>query len=362
MKFISNQIKQSRYDQNLFHVNDVEQIDQKDVFVRYDTFDVETVQDVFETKGVPGLFISDCIVYYENFYKGVKFVGLPIWLNAGRKNWKPEEFVEERPLTTSCFNFMVNKKQINRYLCIKLIELFECKNFVYTWSGVDNYFDCSVIIQEHAQLGKTSPVNQLQFSEILSPIKTAARFIFPDEYKKQKTEENIGAIINYGVIRNTWDWGLNQMFSQSAVSLITESIAYQKAIMFTEKTLFCLFGLNFPIWIGGYKQAEMWQRLGFDTFADIINHDYQYYDTMLERCCYAFILNKKILTDLDYAKSQRKKHIDRLLLNRHSILSSESIQNYIDTELQKHSYIKNNFHQKVMKQFTGSEWTYLKDN
>ena len=212
-------------------------------------------------------------------------------MEKGQRQQK--EFDDKKTETNYCFNFMINKKQINRYLCIKLVELFKFKNFTYTCSGDDNRFDCSDIIKEHNYLNKLSPLTTDQIGKMLSPILIDPIFYYNGIENLQNNGSSIG---NYGSNKDSWDWGLNQMFANSAVSLITESIAYQKASTFTEKTLFCLLGLNFPIWIGGHKQAEMWQRLGFDTFNDVINHDYQYYDTLLERCCYAFILNKKILT------------------------------------------------------------------
>ena len=47
-----------------------------------------------------------------------------------------------------CFNFLVNKKQINRYLLIKLVEYFKLTRFNYTWSGIGRQFDLTEIIDE----------------------------------------------------------------------------------------------------------------------------------------------------------------------------------------------------------------------
>jgi hypothetical protein len=98
--------------------------------------------------------------------------------------------------------------------------------------------------------------------------------------------------------------------------LIAESIGEDKIINFTEKTLYPMLGLTFPIWIGGYKQAKLWQQHGFDTFNDVINHDYQHCDNIVERCYLAFEKNLPILTDLDYAKKVKQQHIKRLEQNK----------------------------------------------
>ena len=81
---------------------------------------------------------------------------------------------------------------------------------------------------------------------------------------------------------------------QSAVALISESADFQKASVFTEKTLYALMALNFPLFIGGYGHADQLTRMGFDVFDDIIDHSYQYKETLFERCYYAFYNNLEL--------------------------------------------------------------------
>lgn len=327
MRLISDFFKNKK---NIVYVDNVEKIESNDIFHRYDVLEVDEIREIFDLKGTPAVFISDHIIHYDNFIDNVKFIGIPLWLERQRQDWNINEFTETEYETEFCFSFMINKKQINRYLCLKLVELFKFKSFTYTWSGADKYFDCSEIIQEHHHLGKSSPLSSSQFAEILSPI-TLEPFFYSSSLKN--IQHNGSSVKFYGGNRNSWDYGVGKMFSESAVSLITESMIHQKASTFTEKTLYSLLGLSFPIWIGGgNKQAEMFKKLGFDTFDDIINHDYQYYDTLLERCVYAFTLNKKILTDLEFAKLMRKKHTERLKNNRNLILSGK-LNEYIQKEL-----------------------------
>ena len=212
--------------------------------------------------------------------------------------------------TKTAFNFMVNKKQVNRYLCIKLVELFKLTSFDYTWSGVDQNFDMSAILEELDMLGTSSPVTESERTFLLSPITT-----------QPKVLPAIQCISSNTYLKNTageWDvWvlGLKPIFLNSAVSLITESIRYNPAMVFTEKTLYATVGLTFPIWVGGYKQAQNWQKLGFDTFDDVIDHSYQHYDTIIERCYYAIKNNLKILQDVEYASQLRNTHMARLKAN-----------------------------------------------
>lgn len=317
---------------NIFHIDDVNTIDQFDLLHWHDSFDPDEMNHFFKVKGTPAFFLNDYIINCENFNSNVQFIGLPLWLEKSRKFWNLEEFNNKKIETKYCFNFMINKKQINRYLCIKLVEVLKLDNFIYTWSGVDNYFDCGKIINEYNDIKEFKPLTADQFGQILSPITLDPIFF----YNGIEDLQNTGAsLYNYGGNRNSWDWGCNKLFLHSAVALITESLSYQKASMFTEKTLYSILGCNFPIWVGGgNRQAEMFKKLGFDAFEDVINHDYQHYDTLLERCVYAFTLNNKILTDFEFARAMRNLHRERLENNR-NLLFSGILSNYINVKLEE---------------------------
>jgi hypothetical protein len=115
---------------------------------------------------------------------------------------------------------------------------------------------------------------------------------------------------------NQWVNNLEPLFNQSAVSLISEPYGDQIASIFTEKTMFAIMGLTFPIFVGGYGNADYLKQVGLDTFDDIIDHSYQFLPTLPERCFYAFKNNMHILTDLALAKQLRQTHLNRLRKNR----------------------------------------------
>jgi hypothetical protein len=225
---------------------------------------------------------------------------------------------------------MINKKQINRFLLIKLIEYFQLHTDHYTFSGVDFAFDMSDIIDELNEIqqqGRAFINDQEQLhafrQEIFSTIKTKKKFInLPGQEELSKRQ-----IIGYGGSGNngnvnTWHAGLDQIFQHTAVSLISESTTFNKTSIFTEKTAYAILGLTFPIWVGAYGNASSWKRAGFDIFDDVINHDYQFKPTLIERCYHAIHDNIKILTDIEYATRLRIQHHDRLLDTRNLLLSS----------------------------------------
>jgi hypothetical protein len=201
-------------------------------------------------------------------------------------------------------NFTANKKQINRYLTIKLVEIFDL-DCVYTWSGDGRSFDMTDTIAE-LQLVQDESLLAAK-NEILSPIVIDPKFF-----------DSNGVIWDFAL---TWNLGLNHVYQKSAVSLIAESLRYQKGAVFTEKTVLAVAGLTFPIWVGGYGQAQEWKQCGFDTFDDIIDHSYQYCPTLIERCWHAIKLNLELLKNKDLLVQLRNTHLSRLHNNRDLLMS-----------------------------------------
>jgi hypothetical protein len=246
----------------------------------------------------------------------VEFYGAPYWLQQHTTLFFNLKF-DAPPTTKYIFTFTINKKQINRFLLLKLVEWFKLTDYCYTWSGIGREFDMSDILDELNGLERQPFGNQTK-AFLLSPVKFKKKFInIVDD-----TVNTDYAMLNYGSNVDTWQKFLNKMSYDSAISLIAESICHEKNMTFTEKTVYSVLGLNFPIWIGGYKQASEWENYGFDSFNDVIDHSYQNHDTLIERVFYAFKLNYKLLTDLSLATKLRTTHMNRLLANRQLMLDN----------------------------------------
>lgn len=268
--------------------------------------------------------LSNNVTRYD--LPGVKFYGAPYWLaNEARMFFRESYLIPNETRKTFLFN--INKKQINRFLLIKLVEWFKFKNFCYTWSGIGDTADMQHIIREFDCVDESSPVLDSGLrSFLLSPITMPKNFI--KVFSAQHHTDF--AVVNYGTNLETWKSFVATMSYDSAVTLIAESVQYDHAMMFTEKTLHSVLGLTFPIWIGGYQQAMEWKKLGFDTFEDVIDHSYQHYGTLIERIYYAFVLNRDILSDLELASTLRARHMDRLLANRQLVLENQLSRAVID--------------------------------
>ena len=252
----------------------------------------------------------------------------PLWL-AKNTRWIVRNLPEHQDYQTQyTFNFMINKKQVNRFLCMKLVELLKLGNYDYTWSGVDSRFDMTDILAELSSLGKDSPLSITQRSFLLSEIR------IPQKFFRHIGDTNTTSV-KYPDNSWTWNHGLNNMFSKSVVSLITESLSFEKSTVFTEKTAYAILGKTFPLWVGGgISQAQRFEEMGFDVFNDVIDHSYQHYDTLVERCYYSFKRNLHILSDYEYASNIRESMMDRLEHNQH-LLKNKHVDDFCKRQIEQ---------------------------
>ena len=318
----------------ILKTNDNVNLIERPVFVALDTLKIQRFLNLVNQYGTPQALVSNAHPeYLELSAPDIDYHYLPDFLYWTARNLVNGGIVVDRD-PEYCFNFIINKKRINRYLLLKLIEWFELSSYRYTWSGIGKEFDMSRCIAEFDLIREHVDIIKFQNHILSSSFKILPHFVDNDlTINDTVAEHNDSSKVNYG--NNTWVWNnvVGDIFSKSAVSLITESIEYEKHIHYTEKTLYSVMGLTFPIWVGGYQQANLWQQHGFDTFDDIINHDYQYRETLLERCFYAIKDNLKILTDLSFAKNKKQQNMQRLQNNRFQMV--ENIQNIYKRSLSR---------------------------
>lgn len=298
------------------HISSITHLGPDDILHVYDAFDEDSLKNLLEQKGYPQHIFQDSYTFYQGEMP-CKFWCVDFWLGTEILQFQN---LRPRPLTTNhVANFIINKKQINRFLTIKMVEFFKI-SCDYTWSGVDNNFDMSKILAEIDRLQDRNPWDDDTKSFFLRPIELQEKWIGHLSEKK-----NSSGISEYGGNRWTWDNGIGDIVSNSAISLITESVRFEKAIHFSEKTLYAMLGQTFPIWIGGYRQADEWEKLGFDVFKDILNHDYQYHDTLIERCWYAIYDNLDLLRDLVKVR-QLREDLSRRLRNNFDMIKENTVQ------------------------------------
>jgi hypothetical protein len=239
-------------------------------------------------------------------------------------------------MTVDCFNFIANKGRDWRSFVIRILNYFNLTTKSYTLhQTVHDGLTCDYSNgHDIAYFGNDDSVKKF-----FAWVNSADRFNgLPVHF--------FSCAAQYGDAITPWNQFLkNQVFGPSAVAIIMEPLetGWINHSTFSEKTIYSMLGLNFPLWPLGMRQAEIWSSMGFDVFDDVIDHTYQYIADPQERCFYAIRNNLEILTNLELAKKLRNQHAGRLLANQQLIYSGqlkkwlkEKIIYGCDLEIQEH--------------------------
>lgn len=262
--------------------------------------------------------------YYYRFPVDYPIYRVPKWLEVDAEQYYDSAY-SNTVKTLATYNFMLNKPNTHRFILLKLTECMFPETDYYTYSGVEGFGRILHSLGENYihQLEHV-PVNVV--GHLVHPIKTKPRFFTDEDTVITSEFVTTSSDSSPAYNRSNYDRWLKPMFENTAVSLISESVVNEVqcgswSVHFSEKTLFSVIGLNFPIWVGGYGQAEAWASLGFDIFEDVVNHSYQYKNTLVERCYYALHDNRHLLDNLVFAAQARERMMDRLVANRELLLS-----------------------------------------
>ena len=276
-----------------------------DIFVVPGMIELDTLSNWLKKYGQPAYIVMDQAGDIK--IDGLKIYSVPLRglafsFEKFEKLNKSE--LSNTPNTKFCFNFFVNENlNVNKYTLIKLVEYFKFNCFDYVLNTDKKLCNIRPLIDQLSQMRDAELLKEFRH-KILKPI------ALDTKHNKNYSPTEVPCIVNQ------WTDNLDTLFDQSAVSLIGEPHGDQMASIFTEKTIFSIMGLTFPIFVGGYGNAEYLKQVGLDTFDDIIDHSYQFLPTLPERCFHAFKNNLHILTDLNLAKQLRQTHLNRLLKNR----------------------------------------------
>lgn len=268
-----------------------------------------------------------------NFDVGVPVYTLPLICLAEAEKLYNRFESEKNVETRQCFNFMINKKMLHRYLVCRLVEYFELKNYDYTYSGSCLNINDELIFRELdlCDPGRTIFTKQTM-SEILGPVTLPVKFLGVDNDADQIAVTGQNARCGDNIY--AWRAGLDKIFQSSLISMITESNdGHYEICDWSEKTVYAILGLTIPVWPGAPGHADQFRLMGFDSFDDIVDHSYQYESTLFMRCYRAFEKNLYVLKDINHARSLRQKIMPRLIENRKCLVSN--LQRFCKTRLEK---------------------------
>lgn len=292
-----------------------------------DGLDSKSLDEVIVRFGNPDIIVGDVEGSVGELPAAFYFIPGMI---MGMQNWSQKlrdiTDLDNDFVTQGCFCWSVNRFAIDRYLMIKILEWFGL-SAVYTWSGIGRSADCLVLFDEMDVIDADWFTQDFR-SFLLSPISIPDNFV-PEP---MMTVGPSLVRLRHGTVSSQWQHVQRQLTKNTAVYLLTESTTDQhKHYTFTEKTGWALMGGNFPIWVGNYGQAYQASAMGIDIFSDVIDHEYQWKSTLIERCYHAIHDNVRMLKDIEFARNMRTLHRDRLLGNRQWYLGS-GLQTFVDQQ------------------------------
>lgn len=308
-------------------------LDKNDALLTYDVQSSESINQILKDHGRPAFIFNESATDWF-FDLDVPSCTLPIVFQEIAKTFNIHD-CNLLPDTVSCFNFIVNKKMLHRYLCIRLIEYHGLTSYEYTYSGFQKV-DETRILQDFSTVDPDKKIYTKDLiSKILGEIHLPERFY--TSLNLTDPNDRASGVKNYGKNCEVWRNYIKQFVPSTAISLVTESDNgdYDPAAFFTEKSIFAVLGLTFPIWIGSYGAAQSWEQMGLDAFTDIIDHSYQFESTMTMRCIRAINDNLELLKDLDRVKYLRQKNMPRLLKNLDLLINQHVVDRYIENKIHK---------------------------
>jgi len=175
---------------------------------------------------------------------------------------------------------------------------------------------------------KSRPLRSIMLQQLSKLGLHTHRYTLTDNHASPDFAAQYFGNATQSVYNNTQDYNhylAQQVYNPVAVALITEPVEprWGATQTFTEKTIWPMLSLNLPIWLTDYRQAETWEKVGFDIFDDVIDHSYQYQLHPIKRIKQAINDNFALLQNLNLAVDTRCQLIDRLQQNRQKVLNNQ---------------------------------------
>jgi hypothetical protein len=280
-----------------------------------------TIIDLFNESNIDyknKTFMFDHYLLFDDFEK-IKVNNFIFLESALRfKNYMQSWEISSKNNISKNLTFMSNKIREHRILCATLLSnLFDSAKLAYTYNGSDkkNIINSELLIDTDYlfDISKTLP----------------DRWIIHDELAESRQTNPVIGRAYTNNHSGFADCLYNQIYKNSATSIITEPNFYEHGCMLTEKTLMSIYAGHFMIWPGGWKTAEVAEKIGIDVFNDIIDHSYQYIEHPGQRVVEAILRNLNFLKNMELQATLRNQNIDRfnsnLELVRNLDLLSEKI-------------------------------------
>jgi hypothetical protein len=235
--------------------------------------------------------IMDHVLQHDDELKGYNILRYPSFLGKQVQLFINENIIPNWSKRKQCFNFMINKPRFHREFLLVLIEHFKLTNYNYTlcWKKpAISTLSLSNLTEKYKQLILDTPVTIDTKNFLLGQENLLDRGL---QYKHIQNSKNYQKFLQ------------KEVFEPSCISVITEPAFFEKETIITEKTIMSIYSGTLPIWVGGWRCADIMRNYGFDVFDDIIDHSYQNMEDPFDRCYYAIERNIDLLRDFERANN-----------------------------------------------------------
>jgi hypothetical protein len=233
---------------------------------------------------------------------------MPLFLSWQTGLFNQKNIAPDWNSRASAFNFMVNKRRPSRELLLVFLSYFGLTTPDYTLCWKDsNWIERGLLsaLTENTRLQKI-----IHDTEMDTPSRMylgGSEVVCANELMYRSQHCNNADVYESFVKKD--------LFESSCISLITEPVLLERESLITEKTIMAIYGGTLPVWVGGWRQADVMRDFGFDVFDDIVDHSYQESQDPVERCFLALEQNLDLLRDFDRANDFLSNNQHRLMHN-----------------------------------------------
>jgi hypothetical protein len=300
-------------------------------------FHVKTLLDNSTCDPQQHFLISDSVLHSDEIHP-YKLLCLPIYLAQQSDQFVLKNIQPNWNNKTAAFNFMINKPRPNREFLLLLIKHFGLDNYTYSLCWKNTKIKKAHLLA-NVKLEFYKKIIENTQSDIFEKAYTFGHEVFLDQGLRSVHVTNAE---NYaGLLQST-------VFEPSCVSLITETIFYERETFITEKTIMAMYGGTLPIWVGGWGIPTFMQSLGFDVFDDIIDHSYQHVADPWDRVYQSVEKNLHLLKDTKLTQEFIKNNHSRLQHNV-NLINDNIFQNHITNQIAKYDPAFQEFLKSIMQ-------------
>jgi hypothetical protein len=232
--------------------------------IRVKYFGQNTIVDMFNNQGLNPddyFFIFDHYLNLKDF-EGYFYPNFLLTTAVDYQKFSPNHVIDftQKKYSVNC---VMNKPRQARYIASCWLYNNKIDGLLHTQSWSQNSSVSINQLDELLQLGKL-----IDWTHKFGP---AVKML-----DQHWIDYNGNLSTDYGRNdENFFNGGINTIFDTTAISIVLEPVFWENGSIATEKYMHAIYGGTIPV-VSGYQIYDSLNKLGFDTFSDIIDTSSQY--------------------------------------------------------------------------------------